>query len=410
MNTVKHTKLSDLMLAYEAALTQCGLNFSTRLRLLLRANTIVNRHDHRNMEYLDSAVVADYVRELDDRFYNEAISKKRYEFLRREVERFLWFAETGEVKLPNLQQGSRQALTSEYEQVADGYLSEEMHPNTRNDARWVTHKYFAWLEKQGHADLSNVGSEEIQRFLLDCSAKMAINSIYDIRLHLKKLYAYLYKSGQSESSYQVLLSFKINRESKVRPIMSRSEIAKMLEGINRKTAGGKRAYAIMMLGTVLGLRACDVVNLKLNDIDWANGVIKILQQKTVRTVVLPLTKDLGEALQDYILNARPKTNVEHIFFRLCAPLEPIKSAVTIGGIFQECCKVVGIDYGRQYHILRRSLGTAMVNTGAPVTMVAQVLGHADMNSAKKYIAVDSEHLKLCALPFDGIAPIGGASL
>jgi len=68
----------------------------------------------------------------------------------------------------------------------------------------------------------------------------------------------------------------------------------------------------MMLGVVLGFRACDVVNLRLTNIDWVNGEIKILQAKTSETVVLPLTKDVGEALMDYILNARPNTKASQI--------------------------------------------------------------------------------------------------
>ena len=130
---------------------------------------------------------------------------------------------------------------------------------------------------------------------------------------------------------------------------------------------------------------------------------------TWETVVLPLTQDVGEALQDYILNGRPKTNDNHIFVRLNAPYIAFKSAVTVGEIFYECCKAAGLNHGKRFHTLRRSLGTSMVNAGTPVTTVAQVLGHNEIDSTKKYIAVDSEHLKLCALPFDKIAPKGGRS-
>ena len=403
----KKKQISELMAAYEAALMNYGLCFATRLRLLQRAVIIVHRHERQGKEYLDGEIVAKYIQEIDERLYSGAMTKNHNRMLHRETERFLWFTETGEVKLPNPQAGARQKLTVEYEQIAEGYLSLEMHPNTRNDARWVTHKYFSWLEEQGHTDLNGIGSVQIQKFVLECSQKMSMNSIHDIKIHLAKLYAYLYESGQAESSYQALLSFKVNRENKIRPAMPGAEIAKVLDKIDRRTTIGKRAYAVMMLGIVLGLRACDVANLKLGDIDWVNGEVKILQQKTSETVVLPLTKDVGEALRDYILNARPKTVSKYIFIRLLAPFEPLKSATTIGDIFQECCKAAGLDYGKQYHILRRSLGTSMVNAGTPVTTVSQVLGHTDMNSAKKYIAVDSEHLKLCALPFDGIAPIGG---
>ena len=397
-------RLREHLAAYETALTEYGLGYGSRLRFLVRAGAIVLKHESQGKDHLDNEAVADFYREASERLYSEAITKKHYWLLRREVARFLHFVETGEVKLPNPRCGSRQNLTLEYERIAEGYLSNDMHPNTRGDARWVTYKYFAWLEEHGYPDLRRANAEQIQKFLLDCSSKMATNSIHDVKLHLAKLYAYLYTSGLSESSYQALFSFKVNRESKMRPVMLWEEIAKVLCGIDRKTVGGKRVYAVIMLGAVLGLRACDVANLKLSDIDWLRGEIKILQQKTSETVVLPLTKDIGEALKDYILNARPNTDANHVFVRMIAPHEPLKAAVTIGEIFRDCCKAVNLDYGTQFHILRRSLGTSLVNAGTPVTTVAQILGHTNMDSTKKYIAIDSEHLKLCALPFEGIAP------
>jgi integrase len=164
----------------------------------------------------------------------------------------------------------------------------------------------------------------------------------------------------------------------------------------------------MLLGIVLGLRACDVAALKLTDIDWVNGEIKLLQSKTANTVVLPLTKDVGEALQDYILNARPNVDSPQIFCSLNPPHRGLKTAVTIGEIYRDCCKAAGLPVSRKFHTLRRSLGTSMLASGTPVTTVAQVLGHAEVESTKKYIAVDTEHLKLCALSFDGIKPKKGA--
>lgn len=65
--------------------------------------------------------------------------------------------------------------------------------------------------------------------------------------------------------------------------------------------------------TVFGLRACDIVALKLTDIDWLRGEIRIVQSKTTNPVILPLTQDVGEALKDYILNARPSAADKEIF-------------------------------------------------------------------------------------------------
>jgi len=407
---MKIARLTELMAAYESALAKHGLSYGTRLNLLARANMIVRAHEYEGAEYLDHVIVANLFCGIEKRFQNEVMTEKSCIKMKREIGRFLHFAKTGGVKLPNPRSGATQTLLPYYGQIATEYLSCDMLPNTKRNARWVTYMYFAWLAEQGHEDLSCVGAEQIQRFLLDCSGKMAVSSIHDVKLHLSKLYKHLYESGLSQSTYAALLSFKVNRESKVRPIMPREEIAKLIDGIDRKTPTGSRNHVIILLGAVLGLRACDVANLKFSDIDWVNGEIKILQSKTSETVCLPLTKDVGEALKDYILNKRPKTAGQHVFVRIHAPHKAFRSAVTVGNIFEDCCKVAGLDYGKQFHILRRSLGTSLVNTGTPVTTVSQILGHTDMDSAKKYIAVDSEHLKLCALPFDGIVPIGGSAL
>ena len=273
--------------------------------------------------------------------------------------------------------------------------------------RWVTHKYFAWLEEQGFQNLSGVGTVQIQKFLLACSERYAPSSVHNILLYLKKLYAFLHKSGQSEDDYKELLSLQVNWEKKVYPSIPKSDIAKLLDAIDRLSIKGKRDYAIMLLGTVLGLRACDIVNLKRTDIDWLRGEIHILQSKTSNHVLLPLTQDVGEALQDYILNARPKTDSEEIFLRIRAPHTRLAAAVTLGEIYRDCCIRAGLPSSKRFHNLRRALGTSMVSNGVSVYDVAQVFGDKDVNSTKPYLAADMEHLKMCALPFDGIAPAGG---
>jgi integrase len=270
--------------------------------------------------------------------------------------------------------------------------------------RWITHKYLEWLTGQGFKDLRKVGAAQIQKFLLYCSETMAMGSVNNARIYLTKLYEYLYGAGQSPSPFDALLSFRVNRGTKVPEIRHNDELASLLKAIDRTTVDGKRAYAVMMLGIVLGFRAIDVVGLKLSDIDWVNGEIKLLQAKTAISVILPLTKDVGEALKDYILEARPQSNSPQIFLRLHTPYTGLKSAVTIGEIYCACCKAAGFPETRRFHTLRRSLGTSMLAAGEPVTMVAQVLGHAEVDSTKKYISVDTEHLKMCALSFDGIQP------
>ena len=401
--------ICDLVRGYEAALKSRGLSASTVLYNIHSCITLVRLHEDQGEEYIDDVLVAKYSQSIQDRYNEGEISRHYYSSLMRNIDRFLEYAKKGEIKNENPMKGSRYTLTPEFNDLANCYLaSGEFHPNTLNDMRWVTHKYFAWLMAQGYVSLHGVGAEQLKRFLVDSSKQLSPNSMYNVKLHLKKLYSYLYESKLSESPFTSLLSFKVNREAKIFPCLPQDDIAKMLTAINRKTIGGKRAFAVMILGAELGLRACDVANLKLTDINWTNGEIRLRQSKTGNTIVLPLTVTAGESLRDYILNGRQNSDTMTVFLRLNAPHTPLKSAATIGEIYRDCCKAAGIKNSKRFHNLRRSLGTAMIASGVSVETAAQTFGDSQMNSMKQYVSLDSKHLKLCALPLDGIAPIGGA--
>jgi site-specific recombinase XerD len=402
---MNHQRFDELLESYESALKTIGLGYSSRLTAMCHAGMIIQWHENKGQTWFDNDIIAEYLQDLERKFYEGELGKKQYNKKRLDVERLLSFSETGVVvKAVNSLKGSRCPVTPEFESVVDAFLeSDNFHSNTRNDMRWVAHKYFSWLTNHGHENIYDAGAEQIQKFLLDCSKKHTSTSVYNIKLYLKKLYAYLYTEKLSQSAYEELLSFPINRESKIFPALPMKEVVKLLGTIDRKLKSGKRAYAAMILGAELGLRACDVANLKLGDIDWVRGEIKILQLKTNKAVVLPLTQKVGEALRDYILNGRPKTDERHVFLRLVRPYTPLKSSVSIGEIYRDCCKAAGLPVSKSFHTLRRSLATAMVTSGTSIVDVAQVLGDELVDSTKKYISLDSTHLKQCALSFNGIA-------
>jgi site-specific recombinase XerD len=404
-------QFDELLETYEKALSEAGFGYEPRLRMLSRAGRLVRQHEKTGNNILNQDIITDFFRDADQRLYEKKICVSHHRQITRDIQRFLRYAEYGDVELPYPLKGCRYVVTPEFQKISDAYLaSGDFHPNTRNDMRWVAHKYFVWLAEHSHEDLARAGAAEIQGFLLDCSKQMTSNSMHNVKLHLKKLYAYLYESKLSESSYEYLLSFRVNRESKIYPTLPMSDVGKLLSTIDRESRSGKRAYAMMILGAELGMRACDVVGLKLSDINWMRGEIRILQAKTSKSVVLALTQTAGDALSDYILNARPQTDDQHVFLRFKKPHTPLKAAVTPGEIYRDCCNAAGLPSSKSFHTLRRSLATAMVTNGVEATTVAQALGDVQVNSIKKYIALDSKHLARCALSFDGISPTGGAVL
>lgn len=196
---------------------------------------------------------------------------------------------------------------------------------------------------------------------------------------MKKLYRFLKDSGYSEQDYHELLSMKICRESKVLPAATAEDVNAVLDVLDMDSVVGRRDYAIILLGWVVGLRAIDIIRLKLTDIDWKKGEIRVLQRKTSIPVILPLTRDVGEAIQDYILNWRPKVNYPEIFLRILPPFRPFQDAVCIGDQYDVYCYRAGIKRvpfdGKGFHSLRRAVGKNMVTSGVSVNTVSQVLGH-----------------------------------
>ena len=163
----KKIPIEGLLEGYEASLAQTGYSITTKLLLVRRAELMIRRHLNAGLEYFDQAVINRYVSEIDDKYFKGNMQNKHYERTKREIDRFVSYVYTGRIDaLPSTLRGARQELTSKFKQIAEEFIAGDFHPNTRCDIRWVTYKYFAWLEEQGFRDIAGVGAIHIQKFLL----------------------------------------------------------------------------------------------------------------------------------------------------------------------------------------------------------------------------------------------------
>ena len=121
------------------------------------------------------------------------------------------------------------------------------------------------------------------------------------------------------------------------------EIKSLLNQIDKSTPVGRRDYAIIMLAYHTGLRACDIRNLKLNDINWHNHSLSITQSKTGMPVTIPLTVSCMNPLADYILNDRPKTPVDEIFLTSIRPYRKFTRSSTLDRIIDNLAFKAGIE-------------------------------------------------------------------
>jgi len=234
---------------------------------------------------------------------------------------------------------------------------------------------------------------------------MTVRSIDTIRRSLKKFHLYAFETGLTSNSYQDVLSFTVPPEHRIQKPAQADDVATVLSLIDRDTPKGKRDYAMILLAAVLGLRSIDIATLCLDEINWAAGEIVLKQTKTGKWLALPLTVDVGTAIQDYILNARPKTEEPYVFLRMKSPATQIGRSVPYTALKTYVTKA-GLPQ-MQFHGLRRMLGTNLVVEGVPVTTVAQILGHSSIEPTKQYVSLDSPRLKECALGLSGLPPYGG---
>ena len=407
--------IQELAMSVAAEMVTAGYTQSTTWELYLYALLpLVRLHEERGKMYFDADVTADHIRELKTRYYSGDMARGYYFTRIRGIDKIMRMHETGKLLWETPRKGSMYKHNDYYERLLGEYISHsELHPKTCGDMTWVARSFFAWLVKENHETLDSVAAPEIQAYMVHCSQLMTSNSIRNVQLYLRKLCAYLHGRGLLPGPYTALLSMETSHEAKLYPATPQEEIAAILRQIDRCTVRGKRNYAIVLLGAVTGLRAADVKNLKLSNIDWANGEITVVQSKTGRTNVLPLTEDVGEAVRDYILHARPNTTDDSVFIRLAPPHIAMKDAESIGRFYDNYRKKAGLPRkafdGLGFHSLRRALGKNMITAGVDLSVTTEVLGDADAASAKKYIALDSQHLAECALDFVGIAPKGGGT-
>jgi site-specific recombinase XerD len=176
----------------------------------------------------------------------------------------------------------------------------------------------------------------------------------------------------------------------------------LINSVDTRYPKGLRDKAVLLLLADLGLRNEEVRSLRIQDVAWRAGEIRLPEAKTRRERVLPLTQEAGVALAEYLLRGRPTCDVPQIFLRHRSPKGPLDTSHGVSNIVRRYLEVAGIDApARGAYLLRHSLATRMVNQQVPIKEIADVLGHASIDTTAIYSKVDVVGLSAVALPFPG---------
>jgi integrase/recombinase XerD len=184
--------------------------------------------------------------------------------------------------------------------------------------------------------------------------------------------------------------------------LSLADVERLIVSCDLGTMHGIRDRAILLLFARLGLRAGDVLNMRLKDIDWATGTV-LVSGKGRREVRLPLPQEVGDALLAYIERARPSAKEQRVFLRSCAPYRPFTSPSTISCVVRLALRRAGVKDPPSMgaNLLRHSAATTMLRGGATLQSVGAVLRHRSLDTTAHYAKVDLLMLLQIAQPWPG---------
>jgi integrase/recombinase XerD len=175
-------------------------------------------------------------------------------------------------------------------------------------------------------------------------------------------------------------------------------VARLSASCDRTTAIGRRDFAVLTVLSRLGLRACEVARLELCDVDWRAGEI-IVRGKQDRHERIPLPRDVGDALVDYLRDGRPDRRDPHLFLTARAPFGPLTGgAGAIGMLVRSACERAGLP-PVGVHRSRHTVATEVLRAGAPLEEVASLSRHRRHATTVLYAKVDWERLRELARPW-----------
>ena len=217
---------------------------------------------------------------------------------------------------------------------------------------------------------------------------------------LRSFCRFLFQHGETENDLAGAVPMvPAWRLAEVPKYLTPEEVERVVHACDRNSAVARRDRAIILLLARLGLRASEVIGLELDDIDWRAGVLTV-RGKGGYHDRLPLPADVGEAVAGYLRQHRPRCMTRRVFIRIKAPHRGFAHPSSISTIVCRALNRAGLQPNlKGAHILRHSLATGMLRSGASMNEIGEILRHRTPNTTEIYAKVDINSLRALALPW-----------
>lgn len=412
---IKHIIIKDIM---STTITIIVENYIKELRIRKYAASTEETYSRvcrrllgwcsaRNITILTESVVHNYCKGMTKEIEQAGLKRKNVQHLQRVLGMLLSYQSIGDFGYKKMRR--KYLFRTDIKKYINAffmYCSERMYLSARTILRYKLElcRYDEYLWEQG-LSLKDIKMELVEHFL----ASKPYYCRKSIKIALRAFYRYLYKTDQIDRDYSVMVykEPRTMKPVKLPSTYSDEEIRRMIATIDTNSAIGKRNYLVFLLAAEYGLRASDIVNLSLHNIDWENNTISILQAKTGNPVQLPLLSSVGNAIIDYMQHGRPDGVDDTIIVSHDTVYKGRKiTSMTIYGIVSNAIQQAKIAnwQNRKHgpHALRHSLASNMLQQGVSLPVISTVLGHSSTETTNVYISVDINKLRQCGLPVPAI--------
>ena len=284
------------------------------------------------------------------------------------------------------------------------YLSQERGLSVSIQCNYTrfAHQFLRERFGRGAVQFSTLSATDVTEFVRRHAHKGSARSAQRIVGSLRAFLRYLRYQGEITTDLAACVPRVANWSYSTLPrFLQPGQVQKVLDHCDRRSTLGLRNYAILLLLARLGLRACEIVAMTLDDIDWKAGHL-IVRGKGGQRAQMPLSAEVGRAIVVYLRQGRPSCASRRLFIREHAPRVGFVNSAAVSTLVQRALADAGVDSPHTgAYVFRHSLATEMLRQGASLGEIGQLLRHANPDTTQIYAKVDVHALRRLARRWPG---------
>ena len=242
---------------------------------------------------------------------------------------------------------------------------------------------------------------DIDEFLIKCSSCYARSTTADIAGNVRSFARFLLATGRiSVNLAESVISPVQPKFERPRRALPWEDVQRLLRAVDTSSARGLRDHAMLLMMSIYGFGAGEVIRLQLQDIDWNASTLRVVRPKTGVAFLVPLLPAVAKVLARYLRHGRPpQTPTRHLFVRMKMPFGPLSGASAIRYVLIKHARVAGVK--APYlgsHVLRHSNAARQIDVGTRPQVLSDLLGQRNPESVSAYVRIATASLREVSLP------------